>query len=168
MVIQMNKLYSLIINVLKYLIIFLSSAIVVVVTFQVFSRFVLQSPSSFTEELSRFLLIWIGLLGGAYGYHSNAHLGLDIIANRLKGSLQHWVAIASHLLIMFFAISVMIIGGISLVSLTLDPPQFSAAMEIKIGYVYSVVPISGLLIVFMSLMKISELLSQIINKNKEA
>jgi len=164
----MNKLYFLIIEALKYLVIFLSSAIVIVVTFQVFSRFVLQSPSSFTEELSRFLLIWIGLLGGAYGYHSNAHLGLDIITNRLKESLQHWVAISSHLLIMLFAITVMIMGGLSLVSLTFDPPQFSAAMEIKMGYIYSVVPISGVLIVFISLMKISALVSQMLNKNEAA
>lgn len=157
----MSKLYLSVISLLKYLVIFLSSAIVIVVTIQVFSRFVLQSPSSITEELSRFLLIWIGLLGGAYGYHSNAHLGLDIITNRLTTLRQHWVAIGAHLLIMFFAIAVMVIGGISLVALTFDPPQISAAMEVKMGYIYSAVPISGMLIVFIALMKISTLLSQI-------
>lgn len=164
----MNKLYLLTIEALKYLVIFLSAAIVVVVTFQVFSRFVLQSPSSITEELSRFLLIWIGLLGGAYGYHSNAHLGLDIITNKLKGSLQHIVAITSHLFIMLFAIAVMIFGGVSLVSLTFDPPQISAALEIKMGYIYSVVPISGVLITSIALMKISGIVSQMLNNNEAA
>jgi len=164
----MNKLYLLTIEALKYLVIFLSAAIVVVVTFQVFSRFVLQSPSSITEELSRFLLIWIGLLGGAYGYHSNAHLGLDILTNMLKGSLQHIVAITSHLFIMLFAIAVMIVGGVSLVSLTFDPPQISAALEIKMGYIYSVVPISGVLITSIALMKISGIVSQMLNKNEAA
>lgn len=164
----MNKFYLSMINTLKYLVIFLLSAIVIVVTIQVFSRFVLQSPSSITEELSRFLLIWIGLLGGAYGYHSNAHLGLDILTNRLNQLQQYWVGIGAHLLIMFFAIAVMVIGGVSLVLLTFDPPQISAAMEVQMGYIYSAVPISGMIIVFVSMMKISRLLSQIINDKKVA
>lgn len=164
----MNKLYLLIINILKFLVVFLSSAIVIVVTIQVFSRFVLQAPSSITEELSRFLLIWIGLLGGAYGYHSNAHLGLDIITNSLNQLTRYWVAIGSHIIIMTFAIAVMVTGGISLVLLTFDPPQISAALEIKMGYIYSVVPISGLLIVYISIMKIVGLFSQISNSKKVA
>lgn len=164
----MNKLYLWIISVLKFLVIFLSSAIVIVVTIQVFSRFVLQSPSSITEELSRFLLIWIGLLGGAYGYHSNAHLGLDIATNSLNQLSRCWVSIASNFIIMGFAISVMVVGGVSLVLLTFDPPQISAALEIKMGYIYSVVPISGLLIVYIALMKILGLVSQISNIKKAA
>ena len=164
----MNKLYLSIINVLKYLVIFLSAAIVIVVTLQVFSRFVLQSPSSITEELARFLLIWIGLLGGAYGYHSNAHLGLDIITNRMSRLSQYAVSIGGNLLIMIFAFSVMVIGGISLVQLTFDPPQISAALQVEMGYIYSAVPISGVLIVYISLMKISGLLSQILNDKKAA
>lgn len=164
----MNKLYLSLINLLKYLVIFLSAAIVVVVVIQVFSRFVLQSPSSITEELSRFLLIWIGLLGGAYGYHSNAHLGLDIVTSKLSGALQKLVGIGAHLIIMFFAIAVMITGGISLVLLTIEPPQISAAMEIKMAYIYSVIPVSGFLIVFISVMKIAAILSNQSNNTKEA
>jgi TRAP-type C4-dicarboxylate transport system permease small subunit len=164
----MSKLYLWIISVLKFLVIFLSAAIVIVVTVQVFSRFVLQAPSSITEELSRFLLIWIGLLGGAYGYHSNAHLGLDIITNRLHGLLRYRVSIISHFIIMTFAIAVMVTGGISLVLLTFEPPQISAALEIKMGYIYSVVPISGMLIVYISLIKILELFSQISKIKKAA
>lgn len=164
----MNKLYLSIINLLKYVVIFLSAAIVVVVVTQVFSRFILQSPSSITEELSRFLLIWIGLLGGAYGYHSNAHLGLDIMTSKLSDTLQKLVGISAHLIIMFFAIAVMIIGGISLVLLTLEPAQISAAMEVKMAYVYSVIPTSGLLIALISIMKIAAILSNTSNNMKEA
>jgi len=163
----MNKLYLSIINLLKYLVIFLSASIVIVVVVQVFSRFVLQSPSSITEELSRFLLIWIGLLGGAYGYHSNAHLGLDIVTSKLSEALQKLVGISAHLIIMFFAIAVMITGGVSLVLLTIEPAQISAAMEIKMAYIYSVIPLSGSLIVLISMMKITEILSNTSNNMKE-
>ncbi len=164
----MNNLYLFIINALKYLVILLLFSIVLVVTIQVFSRFVLQSPSSVTEELARFLLIWIGLLGGAYGYHSNAHLGLDIVTNKLSKIGQYWINIIGHLMVMFFAFTVMIIGGISLVKLTFDPIQISAALEFEMGYIYSAVPLSGILIVYISLMKISGSVTQISNNNKAA
>ncbi len=153
------------ISALKLTVIILSFAIVAVVTLQVFSRFILQSPSSFTEELARFLLIWIGLLGGAYGYHSNAHLGLDILTTRFNQKMQQCVCIVGHLLIMFFAVTVMIVGGISLVLLAFEPPQVSAALEIQMGYIYAVVPLSGVLIVYISCMKISALICALNHKN---
>jgi len=164
----MNSVYLLVVKILEKLVISLLAAIVLVVTLQVFSRFILQSPSSVTEELARFLLIWIGLFGGAYGYHTNAHLGLDIFTNKMLGVSHHLVSILAHSLIMLFAVVVMIIGGFSLVSLTFDPIQISAALEIKMGYVYSAVPVSGGLIVFISLMKISHLLSQVSSSKKAA
>lgn len=164
----MNKIYFIIINILKLLVIVLLTSIVLVVTLQVFSRFILQSPSSITEELARFLLIWIGLFGGAYGYHTNAHLGLDVLTTKLKPHVQNILSIFTHSLIMTFAIVVMVVGGISLVALTLDPSQISAALEIKMGYIYSAVPISGLLIVFIAIMKISDLLTQVLSSKKGA
>jgi len=164
----MNSTYLLVVKILEKLVIVLLAGIVLVVTLQVFSRFILQSPSSITEELARFLLIWIGLFGGAYGYHSNAHLGLDIFTNKIQGVSHHLVSIMAHLLIMLFAVVVMIIGGVSLVSLTFDPVQVSAALEIKMGYVYSAVPIAGGLIVFISVVKISHLLAQVSSSKKAA
>jgi TRAP-type C4-dicarboxylate transport system permease small subunit len=164
----MNSVYLLVVKILEKLVMFLLAAIVLVVTLQVFSRFILQSPSSVTEELARFLLIWIGLFGGAYGYHTNAHLGLDIFTNKMQGVSHHLVSILAHSLIMLFAVVVMIIGGFSLVSLTFDPVQISAALEIKMGYVYSAVPVSGGLIVFISLIKINHLLSQVSSSKKAA
>lgn len=164
----MNSVYLLIVKVLEKLVMCLLAAIVLVVTLQVFSRFILQSPSSVTEELARFLLIWIGLFGGAYGYHSNAHLGVDILTNKMQGASQYLISILAHVLIMLFAVVVMVIGGASLVSLTFEPVQLSAALEIKMGYVYSAVPIAGGLIVFISLMKISQLFSQVSSAKKAA
>ena len=57
----------------------LMSVMVIDVSWQVASRFVFRAPSSFTEELAGFLLIWIGLLGAAYGFPTRAHLGIDLL-----------------------------------------------------------------------------------------
>lgn len=163
----MNKFHNFILSGLKNVIILQMIAIVLIVSLQVFTRFVLQSSSSFTEELARFLLIWIGLFGAAYGYQMNAHLGLDIITNKLQGNFKKVIAAISHLLVLMFAIWVMVIGGSTLVALTLEPVQISAAMGIKMAYVYVAIPISGLLIVYFGLLKIVQLFSSSIDVVKE-
>ncbi|MCU4677094.1 TRAP transporter small permease [Catenovulum sp. 2E275] len=142
----MGGLMRLIEKVLAYLLICLTTLIVAGVTWQVFSRYILQDPSSVTEELSRFLLIWIGLFGAAYAYRTGSHLGLDIISNRMKGVALKLNRIFIHLSVMTFAVVVMVIGGISLVSLTMTPAQISASLEIKMGFIYLAVPASGVLI----------------------
>lgn len=155
----MKSILNIFVMVLKQLIVLLLASIVIVVSIQVFSRFVLGSSSSITEELARFLLIWIGLFGGAYGYYTNAHLGLDIVTNKLSGVSQLLVGMLAHSLILCFALVVMVVGGMSLVNLTLDPVQISAAMQIKMAYVYIAIPASGALIIMFSIAKLSELVS---------
>ena len=135
-------------------------AIVLTVTWQVFSRFVLSDPSSFTEELSRYLLIWIGILGAAYAYKTKAHLGLDLFVEKMTGANKKMTLIIIELVVMAFAILVMIIGGFSLVSITLELKQTSAALGVQVGFVYAVIPLSGLLIIVFALNNLKRILSQ--------
>lgn len=125
--------------------------ITIAVTWQVFSRYVLDDPSSITEELARFLLIWLTLLGCVFAYRKNSHLGLDMVY--LKASLRqrNIMYIIIHASVAVFAICVMIIGGFSLMNMTERLGQSSPVMGIDISLVYSVVPLSGVLIVIYAL-----------------
>ena len=116
------------------------------VVWQVFSRFATDTPSSWTEELARFLLIWIGFLGATWAYRMRAHLGLSYLVEKQTPATQKRLAIFSHLATALFAILVMIYGGSQLVFLTLELNQLSPSLDIKIGYVYVIIPISGILI----------------------
>lgn len=131
---------------ITFLLIALMAAIVLDVTWQVVSRFIVRRPSSFSEELAGFLLIWIGLLGGAYAYYTRAHLGIDILTGRLTGGRKVAVEIISHAAVLLFALFVMVVGGIRLVRLTFTLRQISPALHIPIGYVYLVIPLAGALI----------------------
>jgi len=142
----MRSLILVINTVLEKVLIMAMIAIVVTVSWQVFSRFILQEPSSFTEELARFLLIWIGILGAAYAYRTKAHLGLDLLVDKLQGTQQKVVRLLIEMLVMVFAGSVMVYGGGLLVMMTLELKQTSAALGFNMGVVYSVIPCSGLLI----------------------
>ena len=126
-------------------------AIVLVVCWQVFSRYVLSSPSAITEELARFLLIWITILGTVFAYRKNSHIGLDLFYLQTSGSSRFWFFIFIHLSVAIFAIFILLIGGISLVHMTHTLGQISAVMGINISYLYLIIPISGLLLTAFSL-----------------
>lgn len=129
----------------------LMALMVVDVTWQVVSRFVLSNPSSFSEELARFLLIWIGFLGAAYAYRRHAHLGLDILTSQLQGAKNVLAEKFADLVSFLFAAVIMVYAGTKIMALTIELNQVSAALQIKIGYVYSVIPLSGLLICLFAL-----------------
>ncbi len=124
----------------------LMALMVIDVTWQVLSRFVLSTPSSFSEELARFLLLWIGFLGAAYAYRKFAHLGLDILTANLKGTAKFVAERFSDSVTFLFSAIIMVYGGVKIMNLTLELNQLSAALQIPIGYIYSVIPLSGLLI----------------------
>ncbi len=121
------------------------------VLWQVFTRFILRSPSFFTDELARYLLIWVGLLGAAYVAGQRLHLAIDLLPNRLHGRAGQALAAIIEGIIALFAITVMVIGGVRLVSLTLLLGQTSAALQVPLGIVYTALPISGALIAFYAL-----------------
>lgn len=152
----MHKTTKYIDKILANFLIVLMALMVVTVTWQVVTRFILRDPSSYTEELARFLLIWIGLLGAAYALRTKAHLGIDILTYRLTGIRKQITDVSVYSIIILFSILIMIIGGAHLVALTFNLNQISASMGIKMGYIYSVIPISGLLMVYYSILFIIE------------
>ncbi|MDZ7338542.1 MAG: TRAP transporter small permease, partial [candidate division KSB1 bacterium] len=132
----MEKATEWVTRVLGWFLSVLMATMVIDVTWQVFTRFVLRNPSSYTEEIARFQLVWIGLLGASYAYRTKAHLGIDVLAAKLKGNRKRLLEIIINLLVLAFAFFVMVVGGIRLVRLTFILRQVSAALGIPIGYVY--------------------------------
>ncbi len=136
---------------LERLLIVLMSLLVLDVLWQVFSRYVLNSPSSFTDEIAGFLLIWVGLLGAAYVSGKNEHLAIDYFAKKLSGKRQRHLQFVTRIAIAFFAISTLIIGGSWLVYTRFYLGVKSSALGIPLGYVYLALPISGMLILYYAL-----------------
>jgi TRAP-type C4-dicarboxylate transport system permease small subunit len=129
----------------------LMAAMVFNVLWQVFTRFVLERPSSFTEELARFLMIWVGMLGAAYAVGRKSHLALDLLTGHLTGARRRTSEFIIHTLILLFGAGVMAGGGGRLVWIQLALGQKSAALQLKLGYVYLALPIAGACIVVYSL-----------------
>lgn len=148
---MMQKISALLEQALAYLLALLMATMVLDVTWQVFTRFIMNDPSSYTEEIARFLLIWIGLMGAAYAYRKHSHLSLDILIHKLSGAGQLTLVRLIQLITMAFAGSVMVYGGIKLMSLTMELQQTTAATNLPMGYIYSCIPLSGALICWFAL-----------------
>lgn len=141
-------------DVLAWSLVVLMAVMVAVVTWQVATRYVLNSPSSYTEELATYLLIWISLLGTAYALRQKAHLGIDFLTQRLRGPGVRFSHHFVYLMVIVFAALIFVYGGARLVYITLTLNQLSAAFKVPVGYVYTVIPITGVLLVFYSLLEI--------------
>lgn len=147
----MKSLTAWIDKTLEQLLVVLMAIMVIVVTWQVTTRYLLNSPSSYTEELATYLLIWISLLGAAYALRLRAHLGVDILTHKLQGNAKRTSELIIYTAIILFSLVVLVVGGIRLVSITLQLDQLSAAFKVPVGYIYLVLPLSGLLMIYYSI-----------------
>ncbi len=133
---------------LERVLVILMVVMVLNVLWQVFTRFILGSPATFTEELARYILIWVGMLGAAYVAGKKMHLSIDYITAKMTGAVKFWSEIFIQTCIFLFGLFGMVIGGVYLVYLTLLLEQTSAALQIPLGYVYIAIPVGGLLIMY--------------------
>ena len=145
------KLRGIIDNFLEKLLIVLMSFLVIDVLWQVTSRYILSSPSSFTDELAGFLLIWVSLFGAAYVTGKKEHLAIDLLIQKSSSTNKIRLALIIFLIIFLFAFFVLVIGGIWLVYTRFALSVKSAALQLPLGYVYIVLPISGMIILFYSI-----------------
>ena len=139
--IKVNKIIE------RFLVVILVGMVLNVI-WQVFTRFFTSSPSAFTNELARYLMIWLGILGAAYISGKQEHVAIDFFVKKLNNSVRRFINRFVLLSILSFAFFVMIIGGINLVYITLKLEQYSPSLQIPLALVYSIIPISGLLIIF--------------------
>lgn len=136
----------------------LMGALVLNVVWQVFSRYVLQSPSLFTDELARFLLIWVSFLGAAYYSGQNMHIAIDIFPRKLSSKNKKRHQIFSALIIGLFVFFVFVVGGGYLVYTTYTYTQITPALQVPIAFIYSIGPLSGLLIIYYKLSDVRSIL----------
>lgn len=147
----MNILFSLkrpIDRLLETALVLLFFTLFACVIIGVFTRYVLNDPAIFTEEASRFSIIWLSLLGTAYACGRLEHMAYTMLPEKLHGEklLAHMRSVA--LIVLFFGSTVMLYGGGKLAMRTFQYEQLSATLALPMGYVYLCIPISGALVVF--------------------
>lgn len=142
---------------LGYILLILMITMTLDVLWGVLTRYALGSQADWSEELARFLLIWIGILGAAYASGQKMHLAIDLLHPKLSERNQKKLVFLINLVIVLFALTVMVIGGFRLIYITNVLGQLSASMRIPMYLVYAIVPISGLLVIYYKLNELWQL-----------
>ena len=129
------------------------------VVWGVFTRYAMGGQAKWTEELARFLLVWISLLGGAVAFGTKGHLGVDYFVGKLHPDARKLMAVAVHLVVLFFAGAVFVYGGSRLVADALAMEQMTPALGWKMGHVYLALPIAGIFMLLFTLENLVETLA---------
>ena len=157
-----DKLRSLLNRLILSVCSFALVLLVVTVTWQVFSRYVLNDPSSFTDELSRYTMVWLGLLGASYLFGVRGHLAITLLANVVKKKTSIALQLLINLISCSFVALAMFKGGLALMAKTTQ--QLSPALQLPMSYIYSILPIAAIIIfIYLALNTI-----ELFTKNKNA
>jgi len=146
---------------LETLVIVVMAVLVLDVLWQVFTRRILNDPSTVTEELATFMLVWVALLGAAVAMGRGAHLGIDYFVGKLPQRARLATEVFVFFCVAAFSLLVMIVGGVDLVASNLELGQESPALRVNMGYVYLAVPISGFFLTLYSVIGLVERLQML-------
>lgn len=124
--------------------------------YQVFARYVLRAPSTVSEDILSYSFVWLALLATALVFGERDHMRMSFISDRAKGDMALVLAIFTELLIMAVAVIVFLFGGRGFMGV--GALQMSPTLGISMDLVYSILPISGILIVLYNILNIAELL----------
>ena len=146
----LDRMLNLLSKVLNLIISILLSLMVIIVFSNVIGRYFLHSALAWSEEISRFLFIWMVLFGSILAYVNDEHLGLDLLVRSLPVKAAQGVAVIADILILY-AISLITAGGYRM---TVESwTWLSPAASVPYGYVYVVVPFCGGILFIQTMLK---------------
>lgn len=124
------------------LLILITAIMMVSLVIMIFGRNFFNTSFESLEEISRFTLVWLTFFGSAIAYKRKEHMGMDFIVSKLNGKLSIYVSFVQEV-IAFILFSLFIYYGTELVVFNMD--TISLQSGISMGYVYTVIPISGVI-----------------------
>ena len=152
----MHEVRAGIMRVLGIVITCLFALMTVIGTYQIVTRYFFNRPSTVSEELLTYSFTWMSLLASAYVFGKRDHMRMGFLADKFTGPGRRYLEAAIDLLTFAFAGVVMVYGGISITKLTMI--QTTASLRVPMGYIYVIVPVTGVLIMLFSLMNAADML----------
>ncbi len=145
----------------EYIVFAMMVVMTAVIILQIIFRFFFTALS-WSEEVARFLLVWSSLLAAAIGFKKSSHITVTFLVKKFSENIQKILGVISYtseaiffFIVIVFAVKLMIVQA----------TQTSAALLISMGYVYSIYPIGGGIILIHLIAQIMELL--FVPENKE-
>lgn len=134
---------------------------VVLTCWQVFTRYVLQNPSSWSEELVSYMFAWMALLGASIVVGERGHMNIPVVVERMGKGAQMFFSIFSEVVACVFAAVILVFGGVQITTLAMG--QMTSSLGVPIGIFYVVLPLSGVLNVVYTIINIYDIVKGNIN-----
>ena len=135
----------------------LFAMMVLVGTYQIVTRFIFNSPSTVSEELLTYTFAWMAMFATAYVFGKRDHMRMTFVVDKLGASQRKVLEIVIEILVIAFACIVLIYGGFTIMGLTMT--QKTASLGVMMGVIYSVVPITGILIAIYGVLNVVDLVT---------
>lgn len=153
-------------RILIWLCILFCGLMVVLVSYQVAARFIFHNPSAISEEAARLCFVWMGLLASALLYGEKGHMNINFIPEKCGPYWSKYLTVLSEILTLGMALWILTWGGYH-ISLNGMGQTNSAMPWLRVGVIYSVVPFSGICVVFYACYNILDTVGKIKNYKKE-
>lgn len=138
-------------TLLKVALVIIFALITIVASIQIFYRFVLENPLTWTDEFCRYCLIWLTLVGIGVAAERKSHIAIDVVCSRLPPKGLAVLSKFWNLCVLAFC-AVLIKYGCDLAALNMA--QYSAGMHVQLGYIYYAVPFGGIFTAYYNLLQL--------------
>ena len=152
----MIKLKNILTKILEVICVIMFAFITIVGTYQIVTRYVFNAPSTVSEELLTYSFTWLALLAAALVFAKREHMRMGFLADKLSGKNLTILNVVIEIITIAFALIVMVYGGISITSLSMT--QKTASLGIPMGYIYIVIPITGIVIAVYGILNVTDLI----------
>ena len=145
----MKNIINKIEKITEYILVILLVLLVVMVFFQVINRFILRIPAAWTEEIGRFLFVWVSAVGIALALRKKAHVGLSMIVDSLPKGLRKIIQLIAKIIMLAFYLIILYWGSIWSYYGLME--STNSLQWVPMFYVYIAIPFSALLLIIFSI-----------------
>ena len=132
-------------------------AMVALTCWQIFARYILKNPSSWSEEMVSYLFAWMSLLGASIVVGERGHMNIPIVVERMSAKWRKTFAVFGEVVALAFALVILIYGGIQIIGLAMG--QMTSSLGLPIGIFYIVLPLSGVINVIYTALNIWDIVT---------
>lgn len=132
---------------------------------QVFTRYILGHPSSWSEELVSYMFAWMSLLGASLVTSERGHMNIPILVDLAGPGARKLLHCLGEVIAFLFSLVILVFGGVQIARLAMG--QMTSSLGVPIGIFYVVLPLCGVLNMLFIGLNIYEILTDK-NKEKEA
>ena len=154
----MNKLRDLLTQLLNVLAGASFLVMVILTCWQVLTRYVLNNPSSLSEELVSYMFAWMSLLGASLVTAERGHMNIPIVVEKCSPGLQKILLCLAELIGFLFSAVILAYGGFQIANLAMG--QMTSSLGVPIGVFYVVLPLCGILNMVYTVLNIADIMKK--------